>query len=201
MPLGPFVEETDATARRQLEINVFGVEYGSKIALQRFLARGRGHLVNVASSAGKGGFPGGATYCGTKHCVVGLSEAIRAELRGTDVEITCVMPVLVNTELASGLPSARGVKNVSPEDVAAEIVDALKTPRFDVFVPRSVGTISKVMNVLPRGGREAVTRAMKADQVLNKPDAAKRLAYENRAAHAAPSLEAPDEQPSLTEGS
>lgn len=201
MPLGPFVEESDETARRQIEINVFGVEYGSKIALQRFLARGRGHLVNVASTAGKGGFPGGATYCGTKHFVVGMSEAIRAELRGTNVEIACVMPVLVNTELASGLPSARGVKNVSPEDVAAEIVDALKVPRFDVFVPRSVGSISKVMNVLPRGGREAVTRAMKADQVLNKPDPQKRLAYEQRAAHAAPSLEAADQPPSLTEGS
>lgn len=201
MPLGPLVEESDETTRRQIEINVFGVEYGTKIALQRFLARNRGHLVNVASTAGKGGFPGGATYCGTKHFVVGMSEAVRAELRGTNVEIACVMPVLVNTELASGLPSARGVKNVNPEDVAAEIVDALKVPRFDVYVPRSVGAVSKVMSILPRGGREGLTRAMKADQVLNKPDPAKRLAYENRAAHSSPSLEAADERPTLTDGS
>jgi NADP-dependent 3-hydroxy acid dehydrogenase YdfG len=200
MPLGPLVEESDDTTRRQVEINIMGVEYGTKIALQRFLARNRGHLVNVASTAGKGGFPGGATYCGTKHFVVGMSEAVRAELRGTNVEIACVMPVLVNTELTAGLPSARGVKNINPEDVAAEIVDALKVPRFDVYVPRSVGGINKVMGILPRGGREGLTRAMKADQVLAKPDAQKRLAYEQRAAHSAPALDAPEQQPSLTEG-
>ena len=201
MPLGPLVEESDDTTRRQVEINIMGVEYGTKIALQRFLGRNRGHLVNVASTAGKNGFPGGATYCGTKHFVVGMSEAVRAELRGTNVEIACVMPVIVNTELAAGLPSARGVKNVNPEDVANEILDALKSPRFDVYVPRSVGAINKVMGVLPRGGREGFARALKADQVLAKPDAQKRLAYEDRAAHSAPAIEGGDETPSLTEGS
>jgi len=198
MPLGPLVEESDDTTLRQVAVNIMGVEYGTKIALQRFLGRNSGHIVNVASTAGKGGFPGGATYCGTKHFVVGMSEAVRAELRGTNVEIACVMPVLVQTELASGLPSARGVKNVQPEDVAAEIVSALKEPRFDVFVPRSVGAINKVMSVLPRGGREGITRAMKADQVLSKPDPTKRLAYENRAAHSAPAIE-DGEHASLTE--
>ena len=135
MQLGPFVDEDDATAQRQVDINVHGVMYGMKIVLPRFQARNAGHLVNIASSAGKGGFPGGATYCGTKHFVVGVTEAVRAELRDTAIEVSCVMPGVVNTELASGLPSARGVKNVEPEDVAAEIVSALEHPRFDVFVP------------------------------------------------------------------
>ena len=80
MPIGPFVDETDATAQRMVDINLHGVIYGSKLALERFMPRGRGHLVNIASVAGKGGFPGGATYCATKHAVVGLSEAIRAEV-------------------------------------------------------------------------------------------------------------------------
>ena len=108
------------------------------------------------------------------------------------------MPALVNTELASGLPSARGVKNVNPEDVAGEIVDALKSPRFDVYVPRSIGPINKVMGLLPRSGREGVARALKADKVLSTPDAQKRLAYETRASHSAPELENTD-TPSLTE--
>jgi len=60
-----------------VDINLHGVIFGSKLALKRFLPRGRGHLVNIASSARKVGFPGGATYCATKHAVVGLSEAIR----------------------------------------------------------------------------------------------------------------------------
>ena len=53
-----------------------------------------GHIVNLASQAGKGGFPGIATYSGTKHAVVGISEAVRAELRGSGVEIACVMPTV-----------------------------------------------------------------------------------------------------------
>ena len=83
MPVGPFVAETDETARRIVDINVHGVINGSKLALERFLPRNRGHLVNIASVAGKMGFPGGATYSASKHAVVGLSEAIRVELRAT----------------------------------------------------------------------------------------------------------------------
>ena len=63
--------------------------YGMKLALPRMERRGTGHIVNIASQAGKGGFPGGATYCGTKHFVVGVSEAVRAELRDTGIEVSC----------------------------------------------------------------------------------------------------------------
>jgi NADP-dependent 3-hydroxy acid dehydrogenase YdfG len=200
MQIGPFLEEDDATARRQVDINVHGVLYGMKIVLPRFHSRGRGHLVNIASSAGKAGFPGGATYCGTKHFVVGASEAVRAELRETDIEVSCVMPGIVNTELASGLVQARGVKNVSPDDVAAEIVSALKSPRFDVFVPRSLGPINKVVGVLPRAGREGLARALKADRVLMEADPSARRDYELRAAHSEPGLEPGDDAPKeLTE--
>ena len=82
--------------------------------------------------------PGGATYCATKHAVVGLSEAIRAELRDTNIDISVVMPVVVNTELGSGLPQTRGFKPVEPQDVADCIVEALQTGRFDVYVPKSI---------------------------------------------------------------
>ena len=90
--------------------------------------RRTGHIVNIASQAGKAGVPGGATYCATKHAVVGLSEAVRAELRGTGVEVSVVMPAVVNTELGSGLPDTPGVKKLEPEDVANEIVSALEVP-------------------------------------------------------------------------
>lgn len=198
MQLGPFLEESDVVAHRQVDINVHGVLYGMKIAVPRFVARGRGHLVNIASSAGKGGFPGGATYCGTKHFVVGVSEALRGELRGTPVEVSCVMPGVVNTELAAGLTEARGVKNVNPEDVAAAIVECLQEPRFDVFVPKSIGPITQVMGVLPRGGRERITRLLKADQVLSTVDPAARAAYELRASKSEPGLAAGDEPKQLS---
>src|SRR3954453_7342635 len=191
-------EEDDATTLRMIDINVNGVMHGIKEIVPRMLARGRGHVVNIASTAGKGGFPGGATYCGTKHYVVGLSEALRAELHGTGVDVSCVMPVVVNTELASGLQETRGVKHIEASDVADEIVAALQENRFDVFVPRSVAQITRVMNVLPRRGREAVSRALKADQILAQVDEGKRAAYELRASHSDPALDAAPEPKQLT---
>src|SRR5438270_7785678 len=65
MPIGPFVEESDACARRMVDINLHGVIYGSKLALERFVPRHHGHLVQVASAAGKWGLAGGVTYCAT----------------------------------------------------------------------------------------------------------------------------------------
>jgi NADP-dependent 3-hydroxy acid dehydrogenase YdfG len=199
MQIGHVVwEEDDATTQRQIDININGVMYGIKEVVPRMLARGRGHIVNVASTAGKGGFPGGATYCGTKHYVVGVSEALRAELRDRGVDVSVVMPVVVKTELASGLQETRGVKHIEASDVADEIVAALKDNRFDVFVPRSVGAITKVMNVLPRGGREAMSRAMKADKVLAQIDEGKRRDYELRASRSEPGLEPGDAPRQLT---
>ncbi len=182
MPIGPFVEESDATAARMIDINLHGVIYGSKLALERFLPRGRGHLVQIASAAGKAGFPGGATYCATKHAVVGLSEAIRAETRGSGIDISVVMPVVVNTELGSGLPETRGFKPQQPEDVATAIVEALQTGRFDVFVPKSMSRMVRMSAIMPRRVMEAVGRALKGDQVLMAPDHSARAAYEARMA-------------------
>jgi NAD(P)-dependent dehydrogenase (short-subunit alcohol dehydrogenase family) len=180
MPVGPFVDETDATAARMIDINLNGVIFGSKLALSRFLSRGRGHLINIASSAGKAGVPGGATYCATKYGVVGLSEAIRGELRGTDVEISVVMPVGVNTELYSGLPQVRGIKTPEPEDVADAIVEALQTNRFEVYVPKSMNLLFRMRSLLPRRVTDAVARGLKGDQVLVNPDHGARAAYERR---------------------
>jgi NADP-dependent 3-hydroxy acid dehydrogenase YdfG len=182
MPVGPFLDETDETAIRQIDINVHGVIYGMKIAVPRMRQRGGGHVVNLASIAGKGGFPGVATYCGTKHAVVGISEAVRAELDGTGVEMTVVMPSFVNTELISGAATPRGTEIAEPEDVADAIVEALEHPRFEVFVPKVVGRINRVMSFLPRPAREAVGRWMKADRVLVDVDWDRRAAYERRVA-------------------
>jgi NAD(P)-dependent dehydrogenase (short-subunit alcohol dehydrogenase family) len=195
MPIGPFVDETDSTAERMVDINLHGVIHGSKLALERFMPRGRGHLVNVASVAGKGGFPGGATYCATKHAVVGLSEAVRAEMRKTEINVSIVMPVVVNTELGSGLQKSRGVKVVEPEDVANAIVEALQTGRVDVYVPRQVGVLMKLGQVLPRSVADFVTRVLKGDQVLVNPDHLMREAYEKRTGDRPELTEAPPAVP------
>jgi NADP-dependent 3-hydroxy acid dehydrogenase YdfG len=197
MPLGRFADEDDLTARRMVDINVHGVMFGMKLAIPRMQRRGSGHIVNIASQAGKGGFPGGATYSGTKHFVVGVSEAVRAELRDTSIEISCVMPAVVNTELGSGLVETRAIKKLEPEEVAEAIVGALERPKFDVWVPRESVGIYKLMQLLPRSGREHIGRLLKADKVLAEADPTVRASYEERAAHSEPALE--DEASDRTE--
>ena len=195
MPVGAFTDETDAAAVRQLDINVHGVIFGMKEGLARMLPRRSGHIVNLASVAGKGGFPYLATYCATKHAVVGMSEALRAEHLDDGIEFSCVMPALVDTELTSGVKAGRGIEKAKPEDVADEIVDALRTPRFDVFVPRSVGRINKFMTMLPRPAREGIARLLQADKVMVQADKAGRAAYEDRVANSEPTpLETADEE-------
>ena len=103
MPVTQLVDESDDSIRRQLDINLYGVIVGTQLAIERLQPRGSGHIVNVASQAGKTPLPGIATYSATKHAVVGLSEATMAELQDTGVEVSCVMPTLVNTELTSGM--------------------------------------------------------------------------------------------------
>src|SRR3954452_12859360 len=141
LPVTPLVEESPDSISRQLEINLHAVIHGTQEAMRRMVPRRSGHIVQLASLAGRVGLPQLATYCATKHGVVGLSEAVRAELRGTGVEVSVVMPSIVRTELMAGVPDARGVKSIQPEDVAAAVVGALRSPRFDVFVPKVTGRL------------------------------------------------------------
>ena len=182
MPVGPFVQETDAMSARMIDINLDGVILGSKLALARFVPRGSGHLVNIASSAGKIGVPGGATYCATKHAVVGLSEAIRGEVRRGGVAVSVVMPIGVNTELYSGLPQPRGFKTAEPEEVADGIVEALQTGRFEVYVPKSLGLMLRFNALMPTWVKDVFARIFGTDQVLLSADHTTRGVYEQRMA-------------------
>ena len=203
MQLGKFMDEDDATARRMIDINLHGVILGTKLGLVRMVARGRGHIVNISSQAGKFGAPGGATYSATKHAVVGLTEAVRGELRlmgmQDKVSVSYVMPFVVNTELGGGLGQARGLRNLQPSEVADAIVEALRYGTVDVWVPKSSKRTNVFGTLLPRGLAEGLGRAMKADRVLTEIDPQARAAYELRAAASEPGLEAGAEPPRIAE--
>jgi NAD(P)-dependent dehydrogenase (short-subunit alcohol dehydrogenase family) len=190
MPVGPFESEDDATVIRILEIDLHAVLHGSKEAVRRMRPRGSGHIVNVASIAGRVGFPNLATYSAAKHGVIGLSEALRQELRGTGVDVSVVMPAIVRTELAAGLRPSRGFKPSTPEEVAEAIVEALRKNRFDVYVPRSLGPTWVGMIALPGRAREALARAMQIYGAAGDTDHSTRAAYEARAAASAPATDA-----------
>lgn len=202
MPIGPFLEEDDETARRIIDINVHGVIIGMKCAVPRMIARGSGHVVNVASQAGKYGFPGGATYCASKAAVLNLSRAVRKELRGTGVDISTISPVAVNTELGIGLsqPRQRQFHKIEPRQVADAIAETLQVPRFDVHVPKQAAVSERINALMPLGFQDAMSRLMGADAVLSQVDAHARSGYELRAAGRPAALEPGEEQAQLTSG-
>ena len=201
MQIGRFIDEDDRTAERMVDINLHGVILGTKLALERMIPRNRGHIVNIASRAGKVGTPGGATYAATKHAVVGLTEAVRGEMRlmGVDIELSYVMPAIVNTELGSGLVETRGVKKLQPEEVAEAIVEALQHGIVDVWVPKSVKGINRVTTLMPRRMAEGIGRAIKADRALYGADPNLRRGYELRASQSEPGLEPGDRPGELPE--
>jgi NADP-dependent 3-hydroxy acid dehydrogenase YdfG len=203
MQLGPFIDEDDVTAHRMVDINIHGVILGMKLALARMIPRDRGHIVNISSQAGKFGAPGGATYSATKHAVVGLTEAVRGELRLMDahIDLSYVMPFVVNTELGSGLGQARGLQNLEPGEVADAIVEALQLGTVEVWVPKSAKRTNVLGTVLPRRLSEGMARALKADRVLVDTDAGTRRAYELRAAGSKPGLEGAPKQPQIPSSS
>ncbi|GAA3572761.1 SDR family oxidoreductase [Amycolatopsis ultiminotia] len=190
MPLALLEEEDDATTRRVLELNLHAVVHGTRQAMRRMKPRRSGHIVNVASMAGKSGFPGAATYCASKHAVVGLSEAVHLELRGSGVDVSCVMPGVVRTEMASGLGEARLFKSVTPEEVAGAIAAALRYPKFDVFVPKALDFTGRITRLFPRAVSEWFVRVLGGDQLLaSAVHSPERTEYESRAARSAPAAE------------
>lgn len=112
--------------------------------------------------------------------MVGLTESLRAELRGTGIEVHQVLPIGVNTELYSGVSAARGLKMPEPEDVANTIVELLQTGKFELFVPRSVGVLTRLQAVMPRRVSDAIVRLTKGDQLMLAADRAARAAYDAR---------------------
>jgi NADP-dependent 3-hydroxy acid dehydrogenase YdfG len=136
MPLGDFLSEDDGISRTTLDVNVWGLINGMRLVLPHMIERGSGHVVNVASMAGKLVVPGMSVYNASKFAAVGLSAAVREEYRDTGVSVTAVLPSAVRTRLASGVPLGHGMPTVEPEDVARAIVGSVDNRRAEITVPR-----------------------------------------------------------------
>jgi len=181
MPVGPFLELDPAVDRKQIEINLFGVIHGMRVALPRMGHRRRGHIVNIASSAGKAGIPNIAVYCGTKHAVIGLTEAVRIEMRGTGIDFTYVMPALVDTELTAGTGRMIWPPLVSAQDVADAVVRAVRSGQVDVFVPRGARLATVLPVLLPRAVVECIARLLHLDRIFtDEVDDDARRTYRDR---------------------
>lgn len=181
MPTGHAHEETDAVTRRQLEINVLGVIFGTKLALQRMLPRRSGHIINTASLAGELAVPGLATYCATKFAVIGFTDAARQEYRSSGVQLSTVRPTFTNTELVAGTSGAKGLRNAEPEEIARATADLIESPRAFVRVTRLAGGMVAAMKFVPGQIASRLSTALGTDSVfLDDVDVQARQAYLDR---------------------
>jgi len=138
MPLSPFSSLRVDDWDRMVDVNIKGVLYGIAAVLPGMLERGRGHIVNISSTAGRRVFPTGGVYCGTKHAVHAISEGLRAELAQKNIRVSVVAPGIVLTELQSHIADAAAATAIQerinamdpllPEDVGEAISWALCAP-------------------------------------------------------------------------
>ena len=181
MPTGHVHEETDEVTRRQVEINILGVIFGTKIALQRMLPRRQGHIINTASLAGELPVPGLATYCGTKFAVIGFTEAARQEYRRSGVALSTVRPTFTNTELVAGTSGAKGMRNAEPQEIARATAALIERPQPFVRVTRIAGTMVAAMKFVPERIATQLGAMLGTDTVfLDRVDTAARQAYVER---------------------
>ncbi|MCA1191963.1 SDR family oxidoreductase [Saccharopolyspora sp. 6V] len=180
MWVGPFDEEPESAVRRQLEVNVHGVIRGVRLAAPRMRERGRGQIVTIASGASKFAPPGEATYAATKHAVHGYLDAVRAELHGTGVRLSLVLPGVVDTELAAGTATGP-VRRLAPAKVGRAVLRIVRRPRFELSVPRRLGFATWLARVLPDPARYRLQRVLVPNQVAAVTGGTTRSAYEDRA--------------------
>ena len=138
---GPFREVAAERLEQVIATNLTGLVLCTKAFLPSMLESRRGHVVNVASLAGRFAPPGAAVYGATKHGVVAFSEALYHELRGTGVLVTSVNPGFSLTE---GFPM-RGTPTavlLDPDRVARTIVDVVRRGKApEISIPRALAVL------------------------------------------------------------
>ena len=140
-------------------MNLLGVVRATKLFLPMMLERRRGHIVNIASLAGRFATPGAAVYGASKHGVVAFSEALYHELAPQGILVTSVNPGFSPTEGFRGGPS---VVNLDPDRVARLIVDVVRRGRApEVSIPRAIPLLQAFRVLTPplyRWGVGRITR-------------------------------------------
>jgi NAD(P)-dependent dehydrogenase (short-subunit alcohol dehydrogenase family) len=203
MVVGPLEGAGFRGASKVIDVNVKGVAIGMHLAIPRLRDRAGGSAGGGSGRAGGGGRGGGAhagqivnvvsssawiappalaVYSASKHAARGLTDAVRAEVRAAGIRLTAVYPGVVQTDLAVGTRASRGARMIEPREVGEAIAGAIKRPRDEVFVPRSLGPLLRVYQALPPRARRAFGRAIGLDDLYTEVDPSTRAEYERRIA-------------------
>jgi 3-oxoacyl-[acyl-carrier protein] reductase len=113
----PVHQFTEADWDAMLDTNLKGVFLVSRAVIPSMISRGRGHIVNISSLAGKNSFAGGSVYCASKWGLLGLTYSMAEDLRAHGIRVAAICPGSVNTEF-SPHEGKTAAKLLQPEDVA-----------------------------------------------------------------------------------
>jgi short-subunit dehydrogenase len=140
---GPFLESDAEALELTVTINLLAVMDLTRLVVPGMLERGRGHVVNMASLAGKLPPPQLASYAASKHGVVGFTAAMRAELGDSPVGFSAICPGFVSRAGMYGRlepymedPSENPVGTVPPEEVGRAVIRAIQEDRGEIVVNR-----------------------------------------------------------------
>jgi len=137
------------------EINVYGMIACTKMVLEKMIEQKEGHIINIASQAGKISTPKSSLYAATKHAVLGFTNSLRMEASTHSIFVTAVNPGPIKTdffELAD--PSGKYVQNVSrymlsSDDVAEKIVRIMMTNKRELNLPWWMEFGSVIYRIMP----------------------------------------------------
>ncbi|GLX67112.1 SDR family NAD(P)-dependent oxidoreductase [Paenibacillus glycanilyticus] len=151
-----FLDAKVESFEEMMDTNYMGVVRCTKAVLPYMLKQGSGHIVNIASMAGKIGSSKSTGYSATKHAVLGFTNSLRMELAGTNVAVSAVNPGPIRTEFFEVAdPSGTYVKNVSwfmmkPEYVANQIIKVMERRKAEVDLPKTAAVGIKLYQLFPR---------------------------------------------------
>jgi NADP-dependent 3-hydroxy acid dehydrogenase YdfG len=140
-----------------IETNVKGMLWVTRAVVPGMVARGRGHVVNLGSTAEDLAYPGGAVYCGTKAAVKLINDGLRQDLMGTPIRVSDVGAGMVETEFSEvrfrgdAERAAKVYQNITPltpEDVADGIVWATTRPAHVNVAHLLMTTIDQANSVM-----------------------------------------------------
>ncbi|WP_424767297.1 SDR family NAD(P)-dependent oxidoreductase [Paenibacillus sp. sgz302251] len=148
MPVEDFEEMMDT--------NYMGIVRCTKAVVPHMLKQGSGHIVNIASMAGKIGSAKSTAYTATKHAVLGFTNSLRMELREHGIHVSAVNPGPIDTPFfALADPSGSYVKNVSwfmmkPEYVVKSVIRVMERKKDELDLPKTASIGIKLYQLLPR---------------------------------------------------
>jgi all-trans-retinol dehydrogenase (NAD+) len=141
----PLLEISDSEIELTFGVNALAPIWTTRAFLPDMIARGRGHIVTIASAAGLLGAPRLTDYAASKHAAVGFDDALRAELIHLGhhgIRTTVVCPYFISTGMFEGTSGAtRLLPILTPEYATRRIVQAIRRGRRRLFLPRAVALV------------------------------------------------------------